>query len=72
MAYVRKQRTVKSAAGYSDHKGNQESTEERAALMAREMLRQGKRRFNFCGLTFVLCGGEFVEWGKADPRLIGK
>lgn len=53
-------------------KGNQESTEERAALKAREMMRKGKRRFNFRGLMFVLCGGEFVEWGKANPRLIGK
>lgn len=71
MTYVRKHHP-KSAAGYSGHKGNQESTEERAAIKAREMLRKGKRRFNFRGLTFVLCGGEFVEWGKADPRLIGK
>lgn len=71
MAYVSKCRTIRTA-GYSGHRGNQESTEERAALKAREMLRQGKRWFNFRGLTFVLCGGEFVEWSKADPRLIGR
>lgn len=65
-------RKPRDPAGYSGRKGAQESTEDRAARKFDEMKRKGKKRFKYKGILFVLCGGQFMEWSRADPRLIGK
>lgn len=65
-------RKPRDPAGYSGRKGAQESTEDRATRKFAEMIRLGRKWFEYKGILFVLCGGQFVEWSRADSRLIGR
>lgn len=72
MANVHKRRKIKPPAGYSGNRGAQESTEDKAARKFDEMLRRGKKKFEYKGILYVVCGGKFVEWSRAEARLIGR